>query len=202
MIQFQSQFLIIFSIVLLGISGCSNKENVTSSISIEQIQIQATLMDKIYSVYVNDETVGTNNITITTGILKTFDGIQYSHVIEVKETTSIYNKTGEVRTYAKEKSDGYIMLSENNDHLKKYIPFPLAINTPLFGPFSAITSDNIEIKIVAIHKSYTNKNGHKFNDVIEARNLDHTIRIYLNNDHFIIQKEDYRYLPTIQSLKL
>ena len=202
MIQFQWQFLIIFSVIFLSLSGCSNKEELTPSKSIDQIQIQATITDKIYTIYVNDDTVGTNNIKITTGILKTFNNVQYSHVIEVRETNTIYNKTGEIRTYSKEKSDGYMMLSEDTNHLKTYIPFPLTVNAPLFGPFSAITSQNIEVTISDIHENYINKNGHQFNDVIEARNSDETIRVFLNNDHFIIQKEDYRYLPTIHSLKL
>jgi hypothetical protein len=201
MIQFQWPFLIIFSVVFLSLSGCAKKEATTPSKSIDQIQIQATTTDKIYTIYVNDDPVGTTAIKIQTGNLQTFNDVQYSHVIEVKETTIIYNKSGEIQTYSKLKSDGYIMLSEDTNHLKKYIPFPLSIGTPLFGPFSAITSHNIEVSVVNIHENYINKNGHVFNDVIEARNSDETIRVFLNNDDFIIQKEDYRYVPTVQSLK-
>ena len=178
------------------------KEEPLSSKSIEKIKLSQTISDHIYTIYVDNETVGTNNIKITTGVLKTFNEFQYSHVVEIKETVSLYGQTGEIRTYAKENSDGYVYLSEDDNHLKKYIPFPLKTNASLYGPFCSITSQHIEVFIHEIHDSYINKNGHIFSNVIEARNKDDTIRIFINNDFFIIQKEDYRYLPTIQSLKI
>lgn len=201
MIQFRWQFLIIFSVLFLSLLACEKKESAISSKKINKIKIQA-VANRVYSIYVNDETIGTNNVKITTGVLKTFNGTQYSFVTEVKETTTILNKIGEIATYTQEKTDGYVILSENDHHFKKYMPFPLTINETLFGPFSAVSSENINVTITNIHESYINKNGHLFYDVIEARNADETIRVFINNDFFIIQKEDYRYLPTIQSLRL
>ena len=202
MTQYPLRLLIIFSSILcVFFIGCAkNNETTPSTASIETMTL--TTGTSNYSIYVNNTEIGTSQLIITTGIYKTFNGTPHDHVIEIKETTTINNTTGIHKTYSKKLPDGYTFLSdENNDLNKKLIPFPLKINEKLLGPFSAITTKNIELFISTIHSSYTNKNGHTFNDVIEAKNNDDTIRAFINSDEFIIQKEDYRYLPTIQSLK-
>ena len=127
MTQYRWQYLIIFSVFFCCISGCSKKEEPLSSKSIEKIKLSQTISDHIYTIYVDNETVGTNNIKITTGVLKTFNEFQYSVCVCVCVCVcvSLYGQTGEIRTYAKENSDGYVYLSEDDNHLKKYIPFPL-----------------------------------------------------------------------------
>ena len=202
MTQYPLRLPIIFSgILCLLFIGCSkNNDTPTTNTGIETITLNAST--KNYTIYANNTEIGTSQLTISTGIYKVFNDIPHDHVIEIKETTTINSSTGTHKTYSKKLPDGYTFLSDNNNDLNnKLIPFPLNINEQLLGPFSAITTNNISLFITDIHSSYTNKNGHIFNDVIEAKNNDDTIRIFLNNDEFIIQKEDYRYLPTIQSLK-
>ena len=70
------------------------------------------------------------------------------------------------------------------------------------GPFSGISTSNVTLLIRDVHHTFTNHNGHVFNNVIEASNSDDTIRVFINNDHFIVQKEDLRYVPIIHSLTL
>ena len=136
--------------------------------------------------------------------MKSFQNIQYSQVIEIKETTSINNQSNTHEFYVKNKTDGYILLSENSNSLNKNdgIISTKKSNEKMNGPFSGISTINVTLLIRDVHHTFTNHNGHVFNNVIEASNSDDTIRVFMNNDHFIVQKEDLRYVPIIHSLTL
>ena len=70
------------------------------------------------------------------------------------------------------------------------------------GYFGIMTDDLITLTMINFHSSYTNKNGHSFTDVAEYSSDNDLIKLFVNANYFIIQKEDYRYAPTIQSLSL
>ena len=203
LIMNQYQFLrkFIFSLFIILVACDSNSTSIPDeevhSISFENGQ------EQIYSISIDNETIGTNNVTITTGIQRTIDDVSYSFVIEYKETVEFSDSTGELNTYFKEYADGHIYFSWENGPIQyKFIPFPIKYGESLYGPFGILNTDSILITITNFHDTYINHNNHSFSNVFEAENSSGTIRVFINEDYFIIQKEDYRYGTTIQSLIL
>ena len=196
----QYLFSILFS--LLFLVGCSQTpDHFTESINTLTIEPG----EHTFQLFINDEKVGTNNMVIQNGFYISFDDdYTYDRTTKIDETISIYSSTETVTTFTKDiESDGYFYLSDDIPSLTTpYIEFPIAYDSKLYGPFSAISTSNYQLNITMFHETYTNKLGFQFTNVMEAQGVDGLIKLFFNSDYFIIQKEDYRYQSTIQSLDL
>ncbi|MGC6367289.1 MAG: hypothetical protein ACON35_04740 [Candidatus Marinamargulisbacteria bacterium] len=154
-----------------------------------------------YTNYIDNIPVGNTTLTVKDGIFASFNGVHYLNCTYIKEDVNINGLTGSHGFYSQHLSDGYVFLSDEVTDFKiKVIPFPLEVGERLYGPFSSITTENFYLTVVKHHAQYTNKNGLTFNNVFQATDKTSKINIYLNEDNYIIQKEDLRYIPTVQSL--
>ncbi|MEK9727453.1 MAG: hypothetical protein VW397_05040 [Candidatus Margulisiibacteriota bacterium] len=197
MIQYLYRFSIIFSL-FIGLSGCSTAENGFSN-TINDIQFSNQTRRMVITI--NSNQVGTNNMTILTGIYKSFNGTPHNQCINISENITINGETQTTTTFTKKIVSGYMYLSDEISTLSTaYIQLPIAYNSRFFGPFSAISSENVTLTTVGFHETYTNQLGQTFENVMEAHDESGLIRLFINQANYIIQKEDYRYQPTIQSL--
>ena len=195
----QYLFSIVFSFLLLV--GCSQ----TDDHFIGSIDAMTILPgEHTFQLFINDERVGTNNMVIQNGFYISFGNNIYDRVTKIDETISINSSTETMTTFTKDiDSDGYYYLSDEVSGLTTpYIQFPIAYSSELYGPFSAISTENYRLNVTMFHETYTNKLGFEFANVIEAEGVDGLIKLFFNNEFFIIQKEDFRYQTTIQSLDL
>ena len=96
----------------------------------------------------------------------------------------------------------FLLLDDQGLSDKAFIPFPIAYQTEMTGYFGIFSKELITVSMDNFHLSYTNKNGHKFSNVAELSSENEQVKIFVNETYFIIQTEDYRYAPTIESLKL
>ena len=198
MTRFQYQCCIIFSSLILCLTGCSNSSN-TFSNRISELTIDAG--NTTFTIFINGTKVGTNNVTVQTGIYKSFDGVIHDRCTKMDETITINSASQTSTSYSKKIVDGYMYLSDEVSTLNTaFIALPISENSKFYGPFSAISTENVHLNTVQFHEVYTNKLGHTFSNVMEAHNSNGLIRIFINQANFIIQKEDDRYEPTIQSL--
>ena len=200
MIRYQFLLKFIFSCLIL-LTGCESNTTAVPSNEINNISFGDVNKGKsqTFSIYIDNEEIGTCTSNITTGILDP----PYISIIRYKETIQYNESNGEINTYFKEYADGYTFYEiGEGPSLNKYLPLPLKYGETLYGPFGVINPNMIRITIVDFHSTYTNKNNHTFSNVFEASNNSGTVRIFLNETYFIIQKEDLRYASTIQSLKL
>ena len=201
MTRYPLLYTLIFSLCLLLITACEK-----SGISIPDEEINSITLansTQVYTIHVNNEKVATSNKVIETGYQITINGLSYSFCLQIEEGLTMDGQTSTNNTYIKEFADGYTYLSLDDGLTESsYIPFPLKYGETLYGPFEVFTTSNITVTIIDFHSSYENKNGATFTDVFEAENDSGTIRIFINEAHFLIQKEDYRYAPSIQSLYL
>ena len=190
---------IVFSLLLLV--GCSQTDDHFMD-SIDAITILPG--EHTFQLFINDEKVGTNNMVIQNGFYISFGDYLYDRTTKIDETISIHSSTETVTTFTKDiESDGYFYLSDDVPGLTTpYIQFPIAYNSEVYGPFSAISTENYRLNVTTFHETYINKLGFEFTNVIEAEGVDGLIKLFFNNEFFIIQKEDFRYQPTIQSLDL
>jgi hypothetical protein len=193
--------IIYFSLVLFVFWGCARTLEEPFSHDIQTLNMVHNSV-KTYGIFIDNIRVGTNTLTIRTNILKSFHTISYRCVALI-EDIHLMDATTQTITYLKPVSNGYIFLSDDYPNLTKtYIPLPITKNSAFFGPFSAITTDPVSLTAVAVHKTFVTYTGLVFDNVIEARSATNQIRVFINSDHFIIQREDYRYRPTIQTLLL
>lgn len=198
--RFHYHLIIIFSLMLL-LAGCAKNQAEEDATSIDSIEINQGLYN--YKIFIDDAEVGQTRMTILNGILETFNGIQYVNCTYIKEETSINGSSGSHFFFAQKLVDGFLFLSDDiSEYTTKYIPFPLTLGDQLYGPFSAISSENIFVNVTEHLPSYTNKNKHTFKNVMKATDETGLIHIYLSKEYYIVQKEDNRYAPTIQSLSL
>ena len=197
MIQYQFLPKFIFS-CLIFLVACDSNTTSPPNNEIENISfLNGTT--QVFSITIDNESVGTCTSNITTGI----QDAPYSFVIEYKETIQYNESNGEINTYFKEYADGYTFYEiGEGPSLNKYLPLPLKFGETLYGPFGVINPNMIRITIVDFHETYTNSNNHIFTNVFEATNDNASVKVYLNETHFIIQKEDFRYASTVQSLRL
>ena len=197
MSQLQYLFSILFS--LLFLVGCSQSaDHFTESINTLTIEPG----EHTFQLFLNDENVGTNNMVIQDGIYISFGDNPADRTIKIEETVSFNSSSEVITTFVRDiDSDGYFYLSDDIPSLTTpYIEFPIAYNSELYGPFSAISTANYQLNVTMFHETYTNKLGVQFTNVMEAQGVNGLIKLFFNSDYFIIQKEDYRYQPTIQSL--
>ena len=137
--QYQFLHKFIFSLFII-LAACESNttaipDEEISSISFENGQAQ------VYSISIDNETIGTNNVTITTGIQRTIDDVSYSFVVEYKETVEFSDSSGELNTYFKEYADGHTYFSWENGPLQyKFIPFPINYGESLYGPFGILNT--------------------------------------------------------------
>ncbi|MGA0241841.1 MAG: hypothetical protein ACO3K7_02430 [Candidatus Marinamargulisbacteria bacterium] len=193
--RFRCLYGLTFSIAILLTTGCGQSTSPLPTTSIPDITIHTgnDEINRTYTILVNQQAIGTNNMTIRT-VWKNSPG-----VTKIEETVIIQTQSQTLTTHIKKQpTGGYQHVDDNTT----YLPLPLSHNRQLSGPFSAISTQNITLQVVAIHDTYINALGHEFTSVAEAHDAKGTIRLFLNAEHFIIQKEDHRYAPTIQSLQL
>jgi hypothetical protein len=194
--RFRYLYGLTFSIAILLTTGCGQSTSPLPTTSIPDITIHTGNDDinRNYTILVNQQAIGTNNMTIRTVVEQGILG-----VTKIEEAVIIQNQSQILTTHIKKQpTEGYQHVNDNTT----YLPLPLSHNRQLSGPFSAISTPNITLQVVAIHDTYINALGHEFSTVAEAHDATGTIRLFLNAEHFIIQKEDHRYAPTIQSLQL
>ena len=181
--------------------ACSSETNSSFDDEITSISLSSIPESNSYTIYVNDEDVGTNTITYSD------DSFLVSGYLssQIQESITINSISTTITTYAKNLDSGngyYIVTSSDGLTNNAYIPFPLKYLSQMTGYFGIMTDDLISVTMIGLHASYTNKNGHTFSDVAELASDNDLIKLFVNDDYFIIQKEDYRYSPTIQSLNL
>lgn len=197
MSQLQYLFSILFSLLLLA--GCSQTDDHFTE-SINTLTIEPG--QHTFQLFMNGDNVGTNNMVIQNGIYISFGDNSADRTIKIEETILFNSSTEIITTFTRDvETDGYFYLSDDIPSLTTpYIEFPIVYNSELYGPFSAISTENYQLNVTMFHETYTNKLGFQFTNVMEAQDVNGLIKLFFNNDYFIIQKEDYRYQPTIQSL--
>ena len=196
--QYRYRLYIFFNILLLLLSGCSNSSD-TFTNTITELSIETG--SSTYSILINNNKVGTNNVTVLNGIYKSFNNVIHDRCTKIEESITINALSQTTTTYSKKIIDGYMYLSDEIYMLNTpFIELPIRYNSSFYGPFSAVSSENVYLNTTKFHTTYTNTLGHTFNNVMEAQDESGLIRIYINQSDYIVQKEDYRYSPTIQSL--
>ncbi|MBL6722538.1 MAG: hypothetical protein ISQ13_00860 [Candidatus Margulisbacteria bacterium] len=175
--------------------GCATSpSNDTTFLPIESFLIGPKSRE--YSLSIDHSIVGSADINIMNDYNTNLGG----RVILFRQTVELNQQTGTVDLHLMDRTNGYFITIEGNPASEQFIPLPINKGDTMRGPFAGLTSEHVTLIIQAFHTQYTNQNGHEFFDVIEAESADGTIRMFFNEAHFIIQKEDYRYAPTIISL--
>ena len=179
----------------LCLIGCaSSPSNDTTFVPIESFSIEPK--SNAYSLSIDHAIVGSADINI----MNDYNGNLGGRVMLFRQTVELNQQTGTVDLHFKGRTNGYFISIEGNTTSEQFIPLPINQGDTMRGPFAGLTSEYVTLIIQAFHAQYTNQNGHEFFDVIEAASADGTIRMFFNEAYFIIQKEDYRYAPTIISL--
>ena len=196
MIPFLYRLRTTFKLVLcVCLIGCSTSpSNDTTFLPIESFLLEPK--SNTYSLSIDYAMVGSADINIMDDYNENLGG----RVIRLRQMVELNQQTGTVDLYFKSRTNGYFITIEGNSVSDQFIPLPINKGDIMRGPFACLTSEHVTLIIQAFHTQYTNQNGHEFFDVIEAASADGTIRMFFNEAHFIIQKEDYRYAPTIISL--
>ena len=192
--------LIIILISLCCIVSCSNSDRSSFNDEISAIPLSSISNPSLYTIYINGNQAGTASLSITNGFL--YGGNNCS---QIQENIMINNSSATINTYAKnlENNTGYYIVTADSGLTDDaYIPFPLDYLSQMTGYFGIMTDDLMTLTMIHFHNTYTNENGHSFTNVAEYSSDNDLIKLFVNANYFIIQKEDYRYTPTIQSLSL
>ena len=192
--------LIIVLIISCCFISCSSDTSSSFDDEISTISLSSIPDPNSYIIYVDGDQAGTATLSVTGGFL--YGGQRCS---QIQEDITINDSSATINTYAKdlESNTGYYIVTDDSGLTDDaYIPFPLDYLSQMTGYFGIMTDDLITLTMINFHSSYTNKNGHSFTDVAEYSSDNDLIKLFVNANYFIIQKEDYRYAPTIQSLSL
>ncbi len=175
--------------------GCAaSQSNDTTFLPIESFSFEPK--SNTYSLSIDHAIVGSADINIMDDYNNNLGG----RVMLLRQMVKLNQQTGTVDLHFKGRTNGYFITIEGNPTSEQFIPLPINQGDTMRGPFACLTSEHVTLIIQAFHTQYTNQNGHEFYDVIEAASADGNIRMFFNQAHFIIQKEDYRYVPTVISL--
>ena len=197
MIHSQYHFKLYFNsifIIILFLIGCTSSSVIDNEI--EYILLSNTT--QTYTISSNNEQIGTNNITITAiDIINSTSTTLYEESITINDIEVDYS----FRT--KNLENGYFLYADDTGITTTvFIPFPIEYESSLTGRYGILSNENITVYMTNFHESYTNYNNETFTNVIELSDENENIKVYINEEYFIIQKEDYRYTTTIESLIL
>lgn len=201
MTQYPLPLRIIFSWTLLLLCmGCGKSTSNTTSFSpIETFNLyqSSTHYTHNYDIKINHQHVGSASVTILKGVYKPSLG---GNVTQFNQKVTLNDQSGEHDIFIDK--DLYTIKSEHNDiETHPIIPRPIMAGEKIVGPYGITTTDNVTLYISGVHSTFKSDNGHIFERVIEAENSDQTLRLFFNETYFIIQKEDDRYVPTIQTIQ-
>lgn len=185
-------------IIYLCLLSCAH--SLPPSDAINSIDIQSIINTKpTYTIHEKNTQIGTTTLTMDPSFL-----IQKRSTIKL--TNSITNnsigRTVKIPTYiVGEMENGYHLYDDTtNTLIESFLPSPLIIGSIMTGKFGIFTDDIMSVYATAFHSEFTNLNGLTFHNVMELQSPNNTIVIFVNKDYFLIQIEDYRTTPLIQSL--